>query len=80
MDAITQGTKNGLDIFLNVIAMLIVVMALVFLANSILSLLPPLLGNPVTLELLLGYLFAPLAWFMGIPWDESIVAGQLLGV
>jgi len=80
MDAITQGTKNGLDIFLNVIAMLIVVMALVFLANSILSLLPPLLGNPVTLELLLGYLFAPLAWFMGIPWEESIVAGQLLGV
>ena len=80
MDAITQGTKNGLDIFLNVIAMLIVVMALVFLVNSILSLFPPLFGDPITLELLLGYLFAPLAWFMGIPWEESIIAGQLLGV
>ena len=80
MDAITQGTKNGLDIFLNVIAMLIVVMALVFLVNSILGLLPNLNGNPITLELMLGYLFAPLAWFMGIPWNESIMAGQLLGV
>ena len=80
MDAITQGTKNGLDIFLNVIAMLIVVMALVFLVNSILSLFPPLFGDPITLELLLGYLFAPLAWFMGISWEESIIAGQLLGV
>ena len=80
MDAITQGTKNGLDIFLNVIAMLIVVMALVFLVNSILSLFPPLSGDPITLELLLGYLFAPLAWFMGISWEESIIAGQLLGV
>ena len=80
MDAITQGTKNGLDIFLNVIAMLIVVMALVFLVNSILSLFPPLFGDQITLELLLGYLFAPLAWFMGIPWEESIIAGQLLGV
>ena len=77
MDAITQGTKNGLDIFLNVIAMLIVVMALVFLVNSILSLFPPLFGDPITLELLLGYLFAPLAWFMGISWEESIIAGQL---
>ena len=80
MDAITQGTKNGLDIFLNVIAMLIVVMALVFLVNSILRLFPPLSGDTITLELLLGYLFAPLAWFMGISWEESIIAGQLLGV
>ena len=80
MDSITQGTKNGLDIFLNVIAMLIVVMALVFLVNSMLGLLPNLNGNPITLELMLGYLFAPLAWFMGIPWSESIIAGQLLGV
>ena len=64
----------------SVIAMLIVVMALVFLVNSMLGLLPNLNGNPITLELMLGYLFAPLAWFMVIPWSESIVAGQLLGV
>ena len=80
MDALTQGTSNGLQIFLNVIAMLIVVMAIVFLINSSLGLLPVLNGQPITLELLLGYLFSPLAWFMGIPWSESIMAGQLLGV
>ena len=80
MDAITQGTKNGLDIFLNVIAMLIVVMALIFLINAILGLLPKINEVPITLELILGYIFAPLAWFMGIPWSEAFAAGQLLGV
>lgn len=80
MDAITQGTKNGLDIFLNVIAMLIVVMALIFLINAILGLLPNINEVPITLELILGYIFAPLAWFMGIPWSEAFAAGQLLGV
>ena len=80
MDAITQGTRNGLDMFLNIAAMLIVVMALVFLLNSILSLLPNFNGSPVTLELILGYIFIPLAWFMGIPWNEAFMAGQLLGI
>jgi CNT family concentrative nucleoside transporter len=80
MDAITQGTKNGLDMFLNIAAMLIVVMALVFLLNSILGLLPNLNGSPITLELILGYIFIPLAWFMGIPWNETFMAGQLLGI
>lgn len=80
MDAVTQGTKNGLDMFLNISAMLIVVMALVFLLNAILGLLPNFNETPITLELILGYIFIPLAWFMGIPWSESLAAGQLLGV
>ena len=80
MDAISQGTKNGLEMFLNIAAMLIVVMALVFLLNSILSLLPNINDTPITLELILGYIFIPLAWFMGIPWSETLMAGQLLGV
>ena len=80
MDAITQGTKNGLEMFLNIAAMLIVVMALVFLLNSILGLLPNINDTPITLELILGYIFVPLAWFMGIPWSETLMAGQLLGV
>ncbi len=80
VDAITQGNKNGLEIFLSVIAMLIVVMALVFLFNSILGLFPDVNGSALTLERILGIIFAPLAWFMGIPWSESIMAGQLLGV
>lgn len=80
VDALTQGTKNGLEIFLSVIAMLIVVMALVFLVNSILDVFPDINGSPITIERLLGLIFAPLAWFMGIPWEESLIAGQLLGV
>ncbi len=80
VDALTQGTKNGLEIFLSVIAMLIVVMALVFLVNSILGIFPDFNGSALTIERILGYIFAPLAWFMGIPWEESLMAGQLLGV
>jgi CNT family concentrative nucleoside transporter len=59
MDAVTQGTKNGLDMFLNISAMLIVVMALVFLLNAILGLLPNYNDTPITLELILGYIFVP---------------------
>ena len=80
VDALTQGTKNGLEIFLSVIAMLIVVMALVFLINSILGAFPDINGSQITIERILGFIFAPLAWFMGIPWEESLMAGQLLGV
>ena len=80
VDALTQGTKNGLEIFLSVIAMLIVVMALVFLVNSILGIFPDFYGSAITIERILGFIFAPLAWFMGIPWEESLMAGQLLGV
>ena len=80
VDALTQGTKNGLEIFLSVVAMLIVVMALVFLANSILGIFPEVNGSAITIERILGFIFAPLAWFMGIPWEESLIAGQLLGV
>ena len=80
VDALTQGTKNGLEIFLSVIAMLIVVMALVFLVNSILGIFHEVNGSAITLERILGIIFAPLAWCMGIPWEESLIAGQLLGV
>jgi CNT family concentrative nucleoside transporter len=80
MDALTRGTQAGIEIFLNVAAMLIVVMALVFLVNAILGVLPDVLGQPLTMERMFGWLFAPLAWCMGIPWTESQTAGELLGV
>ena len=80
MDALTRGTQAGIEIFLNVAAMLIVVMALVFLVNAILGVLPDVLGQPLTMERMFGWLFAPLAWSMGIPWTESQTAGELLGV
>tara|TARA_B100000678_G_C18218104_1_gene506072 strand:- start:1271 stop:2524 length:1254 start_codon:yes stop_codon:yes gene_type:complete len=80
MDALTRGTQAGIEIFLNVAAMLIVVMALVFLVNATLGVLPDFQGDPLTLERIFGWFFAPLAWCMGIPWTESQAAGELLGV
>lgn len=80
MDALTQGTQSGLKLFLNIIAMLIVLVALVHLANLILGLLPEVGGEAITLERLLGYIMAPVVWLMGIPWSEASVAGSLMGV
>ena len=67
MDALTRGTMSGLKLFLNIVAMLLVFVALVHLLNSMLGLLPDLAGQPITLERLFGYLMAPLAWLMGVP-------------
>jgi CNT family concentrative nucleoside transporter len=80
MDAITRGTTDGLQIWLNVIAILLVLTALVALVNLTLAALPPFAGAPLTLERLVGWLFAPLAWLMGIPWSEAAGAGGLLGI
>lgn len=79
MEAITQGTSDGVKLFINIIAMLIVFLAIVALVNSLLSLFPPIGNEPISLQLLLGYALAPLAWFLGIPWEEAISAGALLG-
>lgn len=79
MDAITKGTIRGIELLLNIVAMLIVLVALVYLVNIILGLLPEMAGEPVTLQRMLGYVMAPLVWLMGIPWSESLAAGTLLG-
>ena len=79
MDAIVRGTSEGITLYLNIIAMLIVLVALVALSNQILGLLPNLQGEPITLQRLLGYVMAPVAWMIGIPWSESATAGFLLG-
>jgi concentrative nucleoside transporter, CNT family len=80
MDAITQGTERGLALFLNIVAMLIVLVALVQLANATLSLLPAVGGAELTLERMLGWLMAPVVWLMGVPWSEAPVAGSLMGI
>ncbi len=80
MDAIVRGTVAGLELLLNIIAMLIVLVALVHLANSILSLLPDVAGSAVTLQRLLGLVMAPVCWLMGVPWSEAITAGSLMGI
>lgn len=79
MDAIARGTRDGLDLFLQIIAMLIVVIALVALLNQLLGLLPPTGGAPITFERIIGLIFAPLVWLFGVPWEEAMTAGALMG-
>lgn len=75
MDAITQGTTDGLSMAASIGAMLIVLVSLIALLNILLGKVFP----GVTLELLLGYAFAPVTWLIGIPWSEASAAGSLLG-
>jgi CNT family concentrative nucleoside transporter len=79
MDAVTRGTLDGLALLLNIAALLVVLIALVTLVNFALGLLPAVDGAPVTLQRVLGFLLAPLAWLVGVPWSEATAAGQLLG-
>jgi concentrative nucleoside transporter, CNT family len=80
MDAIVKGATVGLELLLNICAMLIVLVALVHLANAILGVLPDVAGAPVTLQRVLGTIMAPVCWLIGIPWAEAVTAGSLMGV
>jgi CNT family concentrative nucleoside transporter len=80
MDAITRGTLDAIPLWLNIIAMLIVMVALVSLANQILGVLPAVAGEPLTAQRILGWAMAPVVWLIGIPWSEAQVAGSLMGV
>jgi CNT family concentrative nucleoside transporter len=80
MDAIVRGTVAGLELLLNIIAMLLVLVALVYLANAILGVLPDVAGAPITLQRVLGLVMAPVCWLMGIPWSEAVTAGSLMGI
>lgn len=79
MDAIVKGTTAGLELLLNIVAMLLVLVALVYLVNAILGLLPHLGAAPISLQRLLGLVMAPVCWLMGLPWDQAIAAGSLMG-
>lgn len=80
MDAVSRGISDGLKLFLAILAMLLVFVALVDLANRALSVIPSFDDAPLTLQRIIGYGMAPIAWFMGIPWGECITAGGLLGI
>jgi CNT family concentrative nucleoside transporter len=71
MDALTRGTLEGAQLLLNIVAMLVVFVALVALVNLVIA--------PLTLQGLLGWLLAPLAWLAGIAWQDARAAGALLG-
>jgi CNT family concentrative nucleoside transporter len=79
MDAITRGTLQGVELLINITALLVVMIALVSLANLGIGLLPDVGGTDVTLQRLLGWLLAPLAWLMGLPWEQAVTGGSLLG-
>jgi CNT family concentrative nucleoside transporter len=78
MDAIVKGTVAGLELLLNIVAMLIVLVALVYLANAVLGLLPDI-GGRISLQRMLGYIMAPVCWLMGLPWPQAVTAGSLMG-
>lgn len=79
MDAIVRGTSAGLELLLNIVAMLLVLVALVYLANSIIGLLPDIGGGRISLQRMLGYAMAPVCWLMGLPWSQAVTAGSLMG-
>jgi concentrative nucleoside transporter, CNT family len=79
MDAIAKGTRDGIVFLLNIIAMLIVAIALVSLVNSMLGLLPDLAGAPLTLQRLFAWAFRPLMWLIGIPGPDTATAAALMG-
>ncbi len=78
MDALATGTREGVTLAVNVGAMVLVLVSLVALVNGILSLLP--WGSEIlSLERIIGWICAPIAWLIGIPWSEANIAGGLLG-
>ncbi|MGB0670880.1 MAG: NupC/NupG family nucleoside CNT transporter [Rhodospirillales bacterium] len=80
MQAITQGTASGVQLLIQVAALLLVMVALVALVNAGLGLLPDVAGVPLTLERLLGWVMAPVVWLIGLPWAEAQTGGMLMGV
>ncbi len=79
MDAITQGTIQGVELLINIVAMLIVLVALVHLVNLMLQFLPDIGGRALTLQRMLGLIMSPVTWLMGIPWNECQTTGALMG-
>ncbi len=79
IDAISQGALEGLKLFFNIVALLIVFVGFICLINKFLGIFPLPLYSPITFEGILGWIMAPFAFCMGIPWKEAVTAGSLLG-
>lgn len=79
IDAIIRGTMDGIQLFLAVIGVIIVVFALVALVDQMLGVLPMVGGEELTLRRMFGWMFAPLMWAIGVPWNEAPTAGALMG-
>jgi CNT family concentrative nucleoside transporter len=79
MGAIVQGTVDGMRLLINIVAMLVVLVAIVHLLNLLLGVFPNVFGEPITFQRLLGFVMAPVTWLMGIPWSEAQLSGSLMG-
>lgn len=80
IDAAARGASVGLDLALNIGAMLLAFIALVALINGILGGIGSLFGlENLSLQVILGYLFSPLAFIIGVPWGEAVTAGNFIG-
>ncbi|MGE0743447.1 MAG: NupC/NupG family nucleoside CNT transporter, partial [Hyphomonadaceae bacterium] len=79
MDAITRGVQDGVMVAVNVAAFLIVFVAFVWLVNNALGLAPHVDGAPLTLQRIFGWVFAPVAYIIGVPWADAPEAGAILG-
>jgi Nucleoside permease len=80
IDAAAGGASSGMQLALNVGAMLLAFIGLIALINGMLGGIGGWFGYPdITLELILGYLFAPFAFLIGVPWEEAVVAGSFIG-
>jgi CNT family concentrative nucleoside transporter len=78
VDALAKGTADGIVFLLNIIAMLIVAIACVSLVNMALSWIPPIGGDPVTLQRLFAYIFRPVMWLIGVPTNDIAAASGLM--
>lgn len=79
MDAVTKGTIQGVELVINIVAMLVVLVALVHFVNLLLGIFPDLGREPISLQRILGVVMSPVVWLMGIPWKEAHTAGILMG-
>ena len=79
-DAAAGGASEGLKLALNVGAMLLAFIGLIALVNGILGLLGGFVGfEALSLQILLGWIFAPVAWLLGIPWEQAVLGGSFIG-
>lgn len=80
MDAFARGATDGIAIIWNIATMLIAALALLYLVNAGLGALPDVAGAPLSLQRLLGWLFAPLMYMIGVPWEEAVRSGSFIGM
>jgi len=79
LDAACRGASEGAKLAINIAAVLICFIAFVALLNWVLSLSPNVVGAPLSLERILGWFCAPVAWIMGVEWSDAGTVGMLLG-